>query len=475
MSKSVTKNYLYNLMYEVLVLLVPLITTPYVSRVLGPTQIGNYGYTAGILSYFGIIAANGTINYAKREIAYHQNDEKIRSKLFYEILLFRVTFTAVVTAVYCIFISMVDSSLRVFYIIQIITIASWFVDVSWFFQGMEDFKVTAIRNSIVKLVGAALILLFVKKESDILIYILVNCGVAFVGNITMLAYLPRYLVKIPWKELHPFAHVRGIMGLFAPVIAIQVYTVLDQTMLGALINTTEVGYYTQAQKIIKLALTIISSFAAVLLPRIATLIERKRLDEVRHYYNTTIDYLFVLATPMVVGCVTVSNHFVPVFFGQGYDAVVPIMKISSILFIVIGFGQIAGSILIPLKKQKQYTIAVSAGAVVNFCLNLLLIPKFWAVGAAVASVIAECTVSFLELYNIRKDFEISYILRAFLSYLWPALLMGSVIIMIRQLFEASLAAVIVEVVGGALVYFGILIIRNDWCVQFVLEKIKNKR
>ncbi|MCD8018652.1 MAG: flippase [Clostridiales bacterium] len=470
MKRSITANYLYNMMYEILALIVPLITTPYVSRVLGATAIGDYGFTSGIVSYFGIIAVTGTVNFAKREIAYNQDNKYKRSILFYEVFLFRTIFTACMLVAYIGFIFIFGYEYRVLYTIQILTVLSWLVDISWFYQGMENFKVTAIRNCVVKIVGTILIFVLVKQQEDLWLYVLILSGTTLAGNLTMWVYLKQYIIKVNWKDVKIFEYTREIFSLFISVIAIQVYTILDQTMLGIIGNTTEVGYYTQAQKIIKMALMVISAFTAVLMPRISSLCGEGKNDEVELYIKRSIGFLLMLSLPMMVGCFLVAERFVPIFFGSGYDPVVQLMQVLSLLFVILGAGQVFGTMLISLKKQRAYNFCVTAGALINFLLNMLLIGKLYALGAAIASVVAEGIVTSLEMHNINKVYKLKKYIRIIPNYLIPSIFMGVVIYICTSIFPADAVFLFLTILIGVLVYFGILAIRKDELFSELLKK-----
>ena len=267
---SLSRNYIYNLFYQALALVVPLATTPYITRVLGPTRLGDYAYTSAIVSYFGIVAALGTVTYAQREIAVCQNSERDRSRIFFEILFLRLFMVGIVGVAYVVFL-IFTTEYRLLYLIQICTVISWGFDVSWYFQGMENFRVTVIRNSAVKLAGLILIFLLVKTKEDLWIYTLILCGSALLGNMTMWPFLKGYVKKQPLGELRPLRHLRGSLVLFVSVVSIQIYTVLDQTMLGSMVNTTQVGYYSQAIKIINICSSVLASLNTVFMPWIAAL------------------------------------------------------------------------------------------------------------------------------------------------------------------------------------------------------------
>ena len=267
--KSITKNYIYNLSYQILIIFLPLITTPYVSRVLGAENVGIYGYTLSIVTYFVLFGALGISMYAQREIAYVQSDIKERSKIFFEIIIFR--FITMFVSIFLYYIFFVNgNNYQNYYFILIMELVSTCFDISWFFQGLEEFKKTVIRNIIVKLISFICILVFVKTKNDLSIYILIYVLSNFIGNMSLWMYLPKYIEKIKINELNIFKHLKPTLWLFIPQIAMQIYTVLDKTMIGTIIeDKSEVGYYEQAQKIVKLCLTLVTSLGIVMVPRMA--------------------------------------------------------------------------------------------------------------------------------------------------------------------------------------------------------------
>lgn len=267
--KSITENYVYNLTYQILLIFLPLITTPYVSRILGAENIGIYGYTLSIVTYFVLFGALGVAMYAQREIAYVQNDEKQRSKIFFEIIIFRFITMSISIIVYYIFL-INENQYQFYYLILTMELISTCFDISWFFQGLEEFKKTVLRNIIVKLLSFICILLFVRSKDDLAIYLLIYTLSNLIGNLSLWLYMPKYIKKVRVNDLKILRHLKPTLWLFIPQIAIQIYTVLDKTMIGNIIeNKAEVGYYEQAQKIIKLCLTIVTSLGTVMVPRMA--------------------------------------------------------------------------------------------------------------------------------------------------------------------------------------------------------------
>ena len=465
------------MIYQILAIIIPFITTPYVSRSLGVTAIGDFSYTSGIVTYFGLIAATGTVSYGNREIAIRHNNIEERSILFWEIFSFRLLFCFFAIVAYIFFIFSSLPEYRMMFIIQLFTVFSWMIDVSWFCQGMENFKITAIRNTMVKILATIAIFLFVRKPEDVLIYTFINSCASFLGNFTMWGYVMKTVKPVSFSQIHCFKHTQGIFQLFIPVIALQVYTVLDKTMLGVFVNTTEVGYYTQADKIIQMATTVISSLTTVLLPRISTLARGNDMRELKGLLSKSMDYIFALAFPMCVGCVLIIDQFVPVFFGQGYEPVTNIIRVQSVLFIVVNIGRLFGTTLVALGQQAKYTLAVIFAAILNFSLNSLMLLVFCksAIGVSVASVMAELSAAVLQMIFVRKLITIKMIFRSASAYLFATIIMGIVICILRLVLGTGVLQMIAEIFVGCATYLLILIIRKDNLILNIANNMHKTR
>ena len=477
MDSKLKKNYVYNLLSQLLTIMIPVITTPYVSRVLGAKAIGDFGYTTGIVSYFCMIAMLGTANYAQREIARRHESKNEVSCVFFEILSIRIIMTLFVFICYLFFLNLPFwRHYRTLFSVQVISFVAWGFDISWLFQGLEQFKVTAIRNSIVKIVSTILILSLVKRESDLVLYTIIYCLSDLIGNITMWPSLKGNLNKVCLSQLKLLRHFKGVWELFIPNIALQLYTVFDKTMLGSLVDTLQVGYYSQAEKIIKIILVAISSLFTVLLPRFSYLSDRHGDVEANNYFVSAVKYTYFMAIPLTIGCICVSDYFVPVFFGPGYDEVSPLMKILAILFIVMSIEKLLGTILIAYSKQNIYTTSVVAASIVNIILNLTFILVFQldAIGVAIASVIAEFVAMLIQLFNLPTCFHKYSVLVASKNYIIAGVGMAIALILINIVPMGVIGHLAVSILLGAAIYFSILIIIKDNMVVNVLKSFITK-
>ena len=474
--KSITKNYMYNLIYQVLVLISPLITIPYISRVLGAENIGIYSYTLSITAYFILFGALGMSLYAQREIAYNQDNPPKYSLIFWEMVLLRIITMSISILIYY-FTIIKYGTYQLYYKILILEILGNCIDITWFFQGLEEFKKIVKRNVIIKLISITCTFAFVKTSNDLVIYFIIYVLTLLIGNLSLWLYLSRFLVKIDIKKMNIFRHLKPTISLFIPQVAVQVYTILDKTMVGTIVQEkAEVGYYDQSQKIIKIALSVVTSLGTVMLPRIANNYIKNEKEAVRVYMEKSFNLIFLLSFPMMFGVLAVSGRFVPVFFGQGYDRVIILMNIISPIFILIGLSNVIGTqYLLPTKRQKEYTISVVSGAILNFVANMCLIWKLKAVGASIGTVIAEIAVTSVQLYFVRKDFKIKDLIKMSKNYIISSVIMFGVCCVTGMIIKDNLIATVLEVLIGIITYFACLIILKEEFIGEILDKLNIQR
>ncbi len=463
--KNIAKNYLYNSFYQVLIIVSPLITTPYVSRVLGVTGIGIYNYTRSIATYFVLIGAVGTTLYGQREIAYAQNKPKQYSKIFWEITLFRFVMVSICTFVFLIFFGSNPEYGIVYRALALEVFATAF-DISWFFMGLERFRLTVIRNTIIKLFGIVLVFVFVNSPEDVLIYTLCMTVPIFIGNISLWFSLPKYLVKtrIYFKDI--LLRLKPILILFLPQIATEVYTVLDKTMLGQLATgvsgVDQVGFYTQSEKIVKLILTILTSLGTVMLPAMSFAFAQGKIKEIIASIQKSFNFVFLLGFALLFGLDAIVSNFVPIFFGPGYEPVIQLIIVISPIFILIGMSNVIGrQYLLPIQRQKMFTASVVIGSIVNVIMNLILIGRYNAIGASIASVIAEFAVTAIQCWFVRNELPFKKIFICGLKYLFLGAIMGTIVYGVGEALGSGVVALIAQIVTGTIVYLLELLVTKD--------------
>lgn len=472
---SIKKNYLYNTFYQILTMITPLITAPYISRVLGSSGVGIYSYTNSIATYFTLFAALGTASYGQREIAMHRDDPEESSRLFWEIEILSVITTGVVTVAWLLWI-IISTQYSMYYGILTLTVIAVAFDISWYFAGFELFKYIVIRNTIVKLAGIVLLFVLVRTKNDVGIYIGIMAATGLLGNISMWTYLPKFLKKVEVRSLNPFRHLKQTIAYFIPTIATSVYTVLDKTMIGAITKSSDQnGYYEQATKVVRMIQSLLFSLNTVMTSRQSYLFAEKRYDELKDKINKSFDYLFGIAIASMFGLQGIAANFVPWFFGKGYDSVVPLLYVMALLPFVICISNVLGNqYLTPSGQRVRSSKGIIAGAVVNFVLNSTLIPFYASIGAAVASVIAEAVISVIYMHMSKGYASWGYLIRISWKKFIAGIVMLGIVVFIGRGRSGSIVTTLIQILGGGLVYISILSVLKDSFIGSVIQMFKEK-
>ena len=472
MQPNVKKNYIYRLFYEVLILITPFITTPYVSRVLGADGVGIYSYTHSIITYFMLFGALGTTGYGSREIARNRDDKTVASKLFWEIELMTVLTVSICLFVW-IFVIVFSTKYRMYYIALIPFLLSTMFDISWFFTGYERVKNIVIRNSAVRILGIILLFIFVKQKSDVLIYCIINSAVALLGNLSMWMYLPGMLVKTDMKSLRFRHHFHETLIYFIPTIATSIYTVLDKTLIGIITGSEfQNGYYEQATKVIKIVKSVVFvAVNSVMGARISYLFANNKIDEIKRRIRRSMDFIYLLGFGATFGIIGVAKTFVPLFFGKGYDPVVNLLYLMVPLILIIGTSNCLGQqYFTPSGQRKRSAKIIVLGSIVNLIMNLLLIPRFAANGATIASLFAEGVITYFYVHMSGGYMTWKYLW----EFTWKRLISGIIMcVIVYQLgfigLNHKVLLVLVQVLSGALVYICILWILNDGMLKELIQ------
>ncbi|MBN7573931.1 flippase [Clostridium sp. 2-1] len=461
MSKSIAKNFMYNLLLQVVTLLMPLVTVPYVSRILGKEGVGLYSYTLSIAQYFVILGTLGISMYGNRQIAYVRDDKEKMSNTFWSITFLKVITTCI--ALICfILIFGFNSEYGIIYLIQSLNIIAAMIDISWLYMGLEDFKKTVTRNLIVKILCVLSIFIFVKSYDDLYKYILINAFMSLFGNLVMWMYIPNVVFKVKVKIKDIKAHIIPTLHLFIPQIAIQIYAVLDKTMLGTLANTGEVGLYEQSQKIIKLTLGLVSSLAVVMIPRMSNIFANGNKDKMNKYLNYSLQCVSYATIPMAFGLASISKEFVPWFFGADFESVSYLLIIQTPILFFIAMSSVMGTqYLLPSNRTKEFTRSVTVGAIINVALNFILIPKYKAIGSCVATVAAEFSVTFIQYIYLRNNIVVKKIFISIVKYIIASIIMFIFVRIIGIHFGARIVTTMVQFIVGASTYIIILTLLSE--------------
>lgn len=467
MKKSIKKNVIFSTIYQIFNVLTPFITAPYISRVLGAENIGIQGYTTSYQSYFLLFAVLGTNYYGSREISISRDKPYERSKIFWEIELLTITTTLITMLAWVGFIFL-NSTYRIYYIVLTIGFIGSMLDISWFFTGMEEFGITILRNTLFKIAGILCLFIFIKDENDLLKYILITMLTTVVSSISLWPYLKKFLVKVNPREFRFKKHFKETLVYFVPNIATSIYTVLDRTLLGAMKDVLQVGYYQQAEKVINIAKSVV--FVAinnVMGVRVAYLYGEKQFDEIKAKIEYSFNYIFFLGFGSCFGIMGVAKTFVPVFFGEGYDPVIPLLYLFSPIIIIIGISNCLGSqFYTPCGKRAQSAKYLIVGSIVNLILNLIMIPRIGVYGATSASIIAELVITILYVKYSEGYAKVSMLLKVGYKKFIASLLMFGLVYSLNALNMNAIIKLCIQVIAGGLLYVvALLVLRDKWVID----------
>lgn len=476
---KVIRNYLYNAGYQILALLAPLITAPYVARVLGAHGVGINSYTNSWVTFFYLLGQMGITLYGNRQIAYVRDDPYKRSKTFWEIESLQAMTIIMSLITYIAVVFVFSTTFRFYYLLQSFWVIATGLDVSWYFQGMEDFKKTVVRNTAVKLVTIAFIFLLVKQQTDLWKYIAL-LGLAQVGgNLTLWPYLRSSVKWIPISTWRPFKHFYPSLLLFIPTITTQIYLVVNRLMLGRMANQESLGQFDQADKIVKIVLAIVTATGTVMLPNVANKFAKGDIKGVRTSLYHSFDFVTAISVPLMFGLMAISTTFAPWFLGQDFYPSGRIMFIESPIILFIAWSNVTGTqYLMPVNRVHEYTMSVTVGAVSNIIFNLVLIYYWGADGAALATVLSEFLVTAVQLFCVKSTIRRRSLFKDFWRYFLSGLIMFVIVYRINLTIKMSIINLVLQVMVGAVVYgLGLLVFKAPVLKQAkeLLNKQRNKR
>lgn len=468
---SVKRNILYNITYYILSLFLPLFTTPYISRVIGVEGIGIYSYTFSIVNYFMLFALLGLNNHGNRSVAAVRDDKAKLSRIFFNIYGLQVLTTGIMITLYLGYITFFVTENKLIAYIQLPFIISILVDINWFFFGLEQFKLTVIRETIVRILTLICIFVFVKKPTDLWIYTLIMSIGALIGHLMLWPFIKRYIIWVRPTMKEILGHLKPNLILFVPVLAVSVYKIMDKIMLGVLHSTMQVGYYENSEKLINIPLGVISALGIVMLSKMTNLVANNKSDMFKQYINLSLKFVMFISIGAMVGLIAISPNFISLFFGAEFVECVSVVKILSITIVFNSWTNVIQTqYLIPRKKDNVYIVSTLIGAGVNVIANLIFIPSYGAIGAAIGTIFAEASVAIYQTLKIRKELDITQYLINACIYIIPAICMYFCVISLKDFLENLIVTLIVQAILGGLVYLTLTLIS-----LFIFDPVINSK
>lgn len=476
---SLKMNIALNMLYEVLVVVTPLITAPYVSRVLQADGVGINSYTTSLLTYFTLFASLGTANYGKKVIAAHRDDISSYSKAFWEIELITVFTTTICLAIWITF-AFLYKQYTAYMLVLSFTLLSALFDISWLYGGLEKFQYTVTVNSLFKIASVICIFIFVNDKEDVLVYTAIMAISTLLGNVSMWLFLPKQVIITKIERSSIIKHLRGTLVYFGPTIATSIYTVLDKTLIGIITDSNlQNGYYEQATKIINIVKSVcFNSINGVMVARASFLYSHNNVVELNKIKDISYHIITFLSIGACFGLIGVSDIFVPFFFGEGYESVVGLITILSIVVVVIGISSVANTVYyVAGGYMRKATKLILIGSLTNLILNIVLITKYQAIGAAISTLIAESIITILFVHGTDGFIKWHDIGHIIFKKIVAGIVMLICILMIKRIIvgmnDAAMLAVMIS--AGALVYILILALLRDPSLRYGVLWLKRKR
>lgn len=470
-------NVLYNVTYQVIALLTPLLTAPYLSRVIGAEGVGTYAYTNSVASYFFLFAMLGVNNYGNRLVAQTRDNKAKVSESFWQVYYIQLFGTIVWLILYLLLcFRLNDENNRTIFFIQSLYVFSAALDVNWFIFGLEKFKIAAIRSTLVKIISVFLIFVLVKNKQDTWIY----TTIIVLGNIVGLLLVWPIIFKETQIQKPNFdiivKHLKPNFILFIPLIASTAFSGIGKTILGILKNEEEVGYYNYATNIMNIPLTAIDAIGTVLMPRLSNLIVNENEKITKKVIEEVVLYTSVIGVGMGAGMVAVAPTFVPLYLGKDYIPTANYLALLAIGIPIAGLGSIIRmAYLIPYEKDKEYTKAIVLGAMINIFAGGIGAKILGTYGICLAMLLSYLVVFIVQLNAMKEDFHVNILMKRTIPYWTIGIVMIIVIWNFSSFIENKLILLAVQIIVGVIIYgilslFSLIVLNKDDMIKALLNK-----
>ena len=482
--KSIKVNAILNLIKTLMSVIFPLITFPYASRTLLPDGIGKVQFAVSIISYFSLLATLGISSYGVREGAKYRDSKEKLSIFAKEIFTINLCSTVLAYVLLAIALIVVPKfhDYRSLLIVCSASILFTALGMEWLYTAVEDFKYITIRSICFQIVSLILLFVFVHSEKDVLKYAAISVVASVGSNVFNFINSRKYIsfkgIKVKFDALKK--HIKPVMILFVMAVTSSIYTILDSSMIGFFSTDYQVGIYTAATKINRIVLNLVVSIGAVLLPRLSYYSGTNDKDNFLKLAYKSADLILALSIPACIGLSVLSGSVIEVISGAQYAEASIVMKVINPIIVIVGMSNFLGvQLFMPLKKEKWTLYSDLIGAVCNLSLNVVLIPVYGALGAAIASLIAEFAVTMVQLILARKYISIRTILSGFLKYLIMGIIMGLFVYLSTLLQLHSIIKLMIGIIIGVLVYCSeLLITKNQWAymgISIIRGKLNGRK
>lgn len=464
MKNTLVKSSIFNMLYNLLNVIFPLISVTYASHILLDTGIGKVDSAQNIAQYFVLLAPLGITNYGIREIAKVRNSREQKNKVFSELFLLNAFSTICFSCIYYMLIFSRPEFVqeRRLYIVTGLAVICNLMNVDWYYKGMEEFQYIATRNFVVKCVTLCLLFLGVKKRSDYVVYASISI-LATMGNYFLnVVNLRKYGAVLEVKNLALTKHIRPMLVFSATSFAIELYALLDVTMISCFCQPENVAYYNNAIKMVRALIVVIAASGGALLPRLSLYREKGEYEKCSEVTNRVFEAMYVMLMPCGIGLFLISEDLVPLLFGSSFVPCITTMKIASLLIYSLGFSNLFGTqILLTFGGELKTLLCTVVGAASNICMNLALIPRYQENGVAAASVVSEGLVTLVAVAFSCKYIRFSPNKKIIYIVVVAAALMAMAIVAVNRYMDGGMGRLLIDIIVGGSIYIGVNVILGN--------------
>lgn len=459
-SQGLKKNLLFQIIYQIIILVVPLIVSPYLTRTLGPENLGIYSYTYSIAYYFVIFGKLGIEMHGQRIISSRKKDNLKLRKTFWSLYFVHFITSIVSLLIYVLLCFISFREYQNIYIIQIIYVAGVIFDVTWLFYGLENFKSVVIRNLIIKVVECMSIFIFVKDSSSLRIYTLIMSFSFLFSQFVMLpkVFLDIRPIKFSYDDVKE--HIKPLILLFISTLAASLYTMFDKTLLGLILpNIDDVAFYEYSNKIINIPKTLLALFGVVFFPRVCNAVANKNFDKQRQYVDISLTIILLFGIAFAFGITSIANKFSILYFGDEFSVCGTIMIAMSPLIVFVPLGDIMRrEYALPAKKDALHVGGVVVSAIINVIISSCLIPFLGIFGAVLGSLIAELADTIFLFILGKSVVNFRQFIKEFVGFLLIGTMMALVLYAIDVNVPTNRGRLLFEVFIGGVFYISLSVL-----------------
>lgn len=466
------KNIFYNALLTTSSLILPLITFPYVARILAPEGIGQINFANSFIQYFVIISSLGIPFYGIREIAKHKNDIELRSKILFELFIIKLICTIFAIIIYLLLIFTIPkfNDNLPYYLLGLGTIIIGIFDLNYFFSALEDFKYITIRTIFFQILSVIAIFVFIKSKETVLIYFIIPILINLFNTIVNINYILRFIDFNAIKtELHLRYHLKPLLFMFSIMFFTSIYNLLDTTILGFLAKNIHVGYYSVALRINRIPLALIAVLVPVMLPRISLEFKNGNYIEIKRLISKTIQFVILLGVPIMVGLYVTAPEIISLFSGKEFAPSIITIRIMSPIPLIIGITMnFSTQLLIPMGKEKQLLFAVIVGTFSSLLLNFILTPILQHNGAAISNLVTEIIVLITCYFFVIKHIKVIIPYKQIIINIILCIPFG-VFVYISRYFLSSPILILFFSVSVSILYYliiQIIMFKNSIIIEF---------